>query len=264
MQTTGRSKAISRCSKLFQITIITAISLSMTSCNAIGGLAATQTSTPTLPFTPTFTPTLTATPTITPTFTPSFTPTKTGTPTRTATLTLTPSPTVNPSWIFYESEWLTLYYPPDWTIEPAREFACIPGSTDCIIHLSHSPSESVDIELIRQPPMIPAYRNVTEADERYWNAVSIGATLIGAQDLLKLISRTEITVGGLMAIKRLYEYPQADPATYAIIGIQYTYEVQVMNGQDLYHFRMVTTSADEFELYTGVADELINTIIFLK
>jgi hypothetical protein len=63
---------------------------------------------------------------------------------------------------------------------------------------------------------------------------------------------------------RLYEYPQVDPTTYKLSGALYTYQVLVMNGKDLYIFRMVTTSNDEFEKYTAVADELVTTFTFLK
>lgn len=88
--------------------------------------------------------------------------------------------------------------------------------------------------------------------------------IYNTSDDLKLISRTEINVDGFAAIRRLYEAPLVDPVTYLVRDIQYTYEVLVLNDADLYDFRMVTTNADEFEMYTEVADELVNTIVFQK
>ena len=138
------------------------------------------------------------------------------------------------------------------------------GSTDCIIRLSHLVSENVEIELIRYPPGIPEYVNVNQADQSEWKAITLGASIINATDQLKLISRSDIKVGERVAVKRLYEYPLVDPATYALIGTQYNYHVLVMNGKDLYIFRMLTTESDEFNKYIPVADELIRTITFLK
>jgi hypothetical protein len=207
---------------------------------------------------PTLTPTLTNT--ATSTALPTSTATSTITPTSTPTLT----PTIDPSWIFFESEWLTLYYPPDWTLEKPREHACMPGSTDCIIRLSHSESESIEIEFIRYPPGVPELANVNAADQWYWQNTTLSATIINAKDHLKLLSRTNINVGERAAVKRLYEYPLVDPATNKIFGTQYTYQVLVMNGKDLYDFRMTTKNSDEFEKYTEIADELIKTIVFSK
>jgi hypothetical protein len=206
----------------------------------------------------------TSTPTLTSTATSTATPDPTATPTITPTITPTLAPTIDPGWIFFESEWLTLYYPPDWTVQKPREHACMPGSTDCIIRLSHLASEGVVIELIRYPPGIPEYANVNQADQSEWKNTVLGATIINAKDQLKLISRTAININGLPAVKRVYEYPLVDPATYKLIGAQYTYQVLVMNGKDLYVFRMVTTNNDEFEKYIAVADELVNTITILK
>ena len=229
---------------------------------AMTATAASWTRTPTSTATPTATITLTSTPS--PTLTITSTPTRTPTSTRTPTLTATPTPTIDSTWIFFENEWLTLYYPPDWTIQNPREYACFPGSTDCIIRLSHLTSENVEIEIIRQPPGIPSYRNVIEADQRYWNNTLLGASFVGAPDLLKLLARNDIVIDGLGAVQRLYEYPLVDPSTYKVIGTQYNYQVLIMQGKDLYFFRMVTDNSEEFEMYKGIAEQLIYTIVFQK
>jgi len=58
------------------VVMLTLLSLTISSCSAVGGLFATPTPTPTLTFTPTLTPTATSTPTETPT--PTATPLPTG------------------------------------------------------------------------------------------------------------------------------------------------------------------------------------------
>ncbi len=201
-----------------------------------------------------------------PTFTPSPLPptfTSTPEPTATATSTLTPTPALV-GWILYdENEWMTLSYPPDWNVESPREGACYPSdSSDCIIRLSHSPSEIIEIEIYRFPKMIPSFNNVREADDYEWQGKEMSALIVQAPDALKLISRSEITVGGLPAIKRLYEYPLVDPMTNKLKAIQYNYQVLVMKNGDSYFIRMITTNSDEFEKYLEVMNELVKTIIF--
>ena len=204
----------------------------------------------------------TATPVFTSTVLPSATQTAIPTPSTTATPTATS--TVIPGWTSFESEWLTLYYPPDWNVESPREYACAPGSTDCIIRLSHLPTEKIEIELIRYPPGIPANANVKQADKRDWDNTVLGAKMTNASDYLELISRTEISIDNLEAIRRIYEYPLVDPATFAILETQYNYQVLVMQGEDLYFFRMYSTDAGEFEKYVNIADEIVRTIDFQR
>lgn len=258
MATSQHKNIIPKCITALLVVIIP---MSITACNGVNTLFATQTPTPSLTFTPI--PTDTPIPTITPTATKSPTPTRTATSTRKPTQTSTPKPTTDPSWIFFENEWLTLYYPPDWTIQEPRYDAC--GiSTDCIIRLGHVTSENIEIELIRFPPGIPSYRNVKEADQRYWNIISLGAILIGAPDRLKLLSHKDIVIDGYAAVQRLYEYPLVDPSTHQLTGIQYTYQVWIMQGKDLYDFHMITDHEGKFEVYKEMADKLIYTIVFRK
>ena len=92
----------------------------------------------------------------------------------------------------------------------------------------------------------------------------MGSKIVGAPDLLKLLARNDIVIDGLGAVQRLYEYPLVDPSTYKVIGTQYNYQVLIMQGKDLYVFRMVTDNSEEFEMYKGIADKLIYTIVFQK
>lgn len=202
-----------------------------------------------------------------PTFTPSPLPptfTSTPEPTATTTPTLTPTPALV-GWILYEeNEWMTLSYPPDWKVESPREHACIPGSSDCIIRLSHSPSENIEIEIYRLPKMIPSFNNVKDADNYDWQGKEMSAMIVQAPDALKLISRSEITVGELPAIRRLYEYPLVDPSTYKIKATQYNYQVLVLKNGDSFFVRMTTTNSNEFDQYLDIVDKLVETITFQK
>ncbi len=90
------------------------------------------------------------------------------------------------------------------------------------------------------------------------------AGLVGAPERLKLLSFDEMKVNGQDAVKRIYEYPMVDPTTQTIVGTQYNYQVLVMNGKDLYIFRMVTINSDEFEKYKELGDKIITTIVFRK
>lgn len=253
-------------SRLVCILGLALLAFGFAACSSISSLMATQTPLPTLTYTLTSSPTPTTAPTSTPTSTPTPTPTitptptQTSTPTQTATVTQTATPTVNPNLVFFESDWLTLYYPNDWNIESPREHACI-DPKDCILRLSHSPSEEVEIEFIREMPGFFVYSDVKEADQQYWDTTTIGVMITNTSDKLKLISRTVIALGGLSAVKRLYEYPLVDPSTGAIT-IQYNYQVLVMKGKDLYYFKLTTTVAGAFEKYKWIADDLIATIVF--
>jgi len=208
------------------------------------------------------------TPTPPPTFTLSpLPPTSTFTPEPTATIT--PSPTITPTatldltdWIHFDTnEWMTLYYPSDWTAEEFSDGPC--NSSDCILLLSHLPQE-IEIEIYRLPKMIPSFSNVREADNYDWEGKKMGVMITQASDSLALISRNEIKVDGLSAIKRIYEYPLVNPSTYTIRAIQYNYRVLVMKDGDSYFIIMRTTRSDEFEKYQSIMDTLVKTIMFNK
>lgn len=201
---------------------------------------------------------------------PAATPTETATqtPSPTSTPTLTASPTDPPAtvnaadWLAFDSEWLQLSYPPDWTVEePLGEPVCFPGMTDCIIRLSHSPSESVEIQFFRNSHMNPPGDAAVEEEES-WQLRVMGTAIVGAPELLKLISVDEIEVDGIKAIRRLYEYPLVDPATGKLLNIESTYRVFLVLGESTYVFEMKTTSPEEFALYTEVADGIVSTISF--
>lgn len=111
---------------------------------------------------------------------------------------------------------------------------------------------------------MPSHRNVKEADQWYWDNTSLSARLIGTSDRLKLLSRNEIVIDGLAAVRRLYEYPLVNPTTNKIIGTQYNYQVLILQDKDLYNFRVFTDNAAEFDMYKGITDQLIYTIVFQK
>jgi hypothetical protein len=221
------------------------------------------TATPTPTPLPTKTATQTITPSITPTATSTATPTDTPTPTQTATATLVPSPTIDPSWVYFESDWATLYYPSDWVVEelPGEPF-CLPGANDCILWLSHLPTENVQIEFTRRDPMLGKALQVQQVDQDDWTNRELGAMIIGAADQLVLRSRTVLEIDGQAAVKRVYEYPLVDMYTQKLIGTQYNYQVIVINGEDIYYFQLRTEEGAEFELYLEVADQIVNTIVF--
>ena len=209
-------------------------------------------------------PTETLIPTIPPTATLTLTPAPTFTPTITPSPTNSPTPTIDPSWVAFDSEWLQLYYPKDWNVEqPLGEPVCVPGAVDCIIRLSHTPSETVEINFFRYPP-IGTSLDVVEADKDDWNNRKIGATIVGAADLLKLLSVDEIEIDGVKAVKRLYEYPLVDMVTGKVKNTQYNYRVMIILGEYTYSFEMQTTNADEFAKYTEIADKIVATITFKR
>jgi hypothetical protein len=209
-------------------------------------------------------PTETSIPTVSPTATITPSPAPTSPPTITPSPTLPPTATIDPSWSAFDSEWLQLRYPQDWNVEkPLGEPDCAPGAIDCIIRLSHSPSESVEIRLTRMP-LFGASSDVVQADEDDWNMRKISAATVGAANLLKPISVDEMEVDGIKAVKRLYEYPLVDWVTGKVKDTQYNYRVLIIDGDHAYWFEMQTTSADEFEKYTGIADNMVATIAFHK
>lgn len=263
-------KPSNRLSKILLILCIIVLVPQLSACSTIGGLFATQTPTPTLTYTPTLTATATTTPTITPTFTPTSTPTltptatRTATPTRTLTPTFTASPTVDPSWVLHENEWVNLFYPPDWKEEKPREHACMPGSNDCILRLSHLASEEIEIEIIRTPPEMSQHDDVELADLADWGLKQMSTSMLQVSNLLKSLSRTKISVDGQTAIRRVYEYPLVNPATGAVEGTQYNYQVLIVSEKAEYCFRLYTTNAEEFEKYKDLGDQIVNTIVFQK
>jgi len=146
----------------------------------------------------------------------------------------------------------------------ARKHACDPGSSDCIIRLSHSDSENVEIELIREPAGVPAFSFVDEADLRDWGFKLLNVALTNTSKYLKLISLSDIKVDGLRAIRRLYEYPMVDPASSKVTAIQSNYQVLVLKVEDLYYIHLYTTNSIEFNKYIAFADGIVNSIVFQK
>lgn len=222
---------------------------------------------PTATVTPTLVPTNTATATVTPSTTPTATvtetPTNTPSPTQTATETLVPSPTIDPDWVYFESAWVTLYLPPDWVVEePPGEPFCFPGMLDCILWLSHLPTENIQVKLTRREPMMGASNQVRQVDRDDWANRELGAMIIGFADKLVLISHTVLEIDGQEAVKRVYEYPLVDVNTQKLVGTQYNYQVIVINGENIYYYQMRTEDATEFELYLEVVDQIINTLEF--
>lgn len=232
---------------------------------------ATVTATPTQTPTPTATATVTATPTITPTPTITSTSTKTSSPTRTATLTRTATPTrtatatVDASWIKVESEWLVMYYPPDWQeIEP-RDHACLEPS-DCVVRLAHYPLDEITMEVIRDgydPTAFPQHNSAREAEKYMWDIISLSGVIWGYSDQIKTKSLSYPEVGGQKAVRRVSEYPVLD-WDYEVTGTLYLLEFTIMNNQDLYWYEMRTTDPAEFELFLPIADQIVYTIRFLE
>lgn len=221
---------------------------SLASCNVARAIAPTETLAPATP------PTATVTPSPVPTSTLTTIPSP----------TITPFPTIDPTWISFDSEWLQLYYPKDWNVEaPLGAPVCVPGIADCIIRLSHLPSETVEIQFVRKQSMDKSLDVVT-TDLRDWDMRKLGATMTGASDYLKLVAVDGIKIDGIKAIRRLYEYPLVDMSTNKMTAIQYTYRVMVIVGEYTYSFEMKTTNADEFSIYTAIADGIVATITFHK
>lgn len=240
-----------------------AIIFLLTACNA---LQPQPTATPTFTVTPSNTATATATSTITPTETPTATATKTPLPTKTSTPTTTLKPTIDPSWISFKSDWVNLYYPKDWQVQPQLgEPNCFPGALDCIIRLDHLPSEKIEIQFIRQAPGVPAATDAEEVDSRDWMNTQMGAMINNLSDKLNLISVDVIKIDGRKAVRRLYEWPMPDLATGKFKQLLYKYQITVLGSDGAtFRFIMQTTNKDEFDKYIEIADEIASTIVFQK
>jgi hypothetical protein len=182
------------------------------------------------------------------------------TPLVTSVPTATFTPTVDPNWALLDNNWLQLYYPKDWNIQITN---CASDSNDCVIYLSSSPSLAATIEIgvvIFPPTSEPS--DVVQVDEKEWLRVKGNAISIGAVDSLKLISKEEITVNEIRAIKRLYEYPVLDNLTGNVTGTLYNYQVMLVNGNHVFSFAMQTKSADEFAQYLPISEQMVGTVIF--
>ncbi len=209
---------------------------------------------PTETLVPTDTPKTSVTSTLAPTSTPSITPSPT-TP---------PSPTIDLSWVLSDSEWLQFYYPKDWNVEEPLPI-CLPGVTDCIIRLSHSSAEMVEIQFIRlRMPVDYVSLEAIDVDRADWQRNTVGAAAFGVENLLELYSVDEIEVDGIPAVKRLYAYPVVDMSTDKVKEIQYTYSLAIVHDEHIYRFRMQTTVIDEFDEYKLVVDNMVETISFHK
>ena len=173
-----------------------------------------------------------------------------------ATFTLTPD--VN--WTLLDNNWLQLYYPKDWNIQITN---CAPDSNNCIIYLSNSPllTKTTEIGVTIFPPTSES-SDVEQVDKEEWLRVKGNAISIGAVDFLKLISKEEITVDKIRAIKRLYEYPVLDNLTGNVTGTLYNYQVMLVNGEHVFWFAMQSKSADEFAQNLPIAEHMVGTVIF--
>ncbi len=120
------------------------------------------------------------------------------------------------------------------------------------------------MEFTRIPPGFPDHRNVEETNQWDWDNTTLGAMLVGAPEKLKLLELTEIMIDGLPAIRRLYEYPLVDPATFEFKGTQYNYRLYVMTGKNLFKFRIYTNDSEEYQKYLNLTDKLVSTIVFKK
>jgi len=182
------------------------------------------------------------------------------TPLLTATPSATFTPTLDPNWALLDNNWLQLYYPKDWNIHVTD---CASDSNDCIVSLSDLPSLAATTEIgvvIFLPTSEPS--DVVQVDEKEWLQVKENAISIGAVDFLKLISKEEITVDKIRAIKRLYEYPVLDNLTGNVMGTLYNYQVMLVNGDHVFSFTMQSESADKFAQYLPIAEHMVGTVIF--
>ena len=170
------------------------------------------------------------------------------------------TPTLDSNWVLLDNNWLQLYYPKDWNIQVTN---CASDSNDCIVSLSDLPSLAATTEIgvvIFPPTSEPS--DVVQVDEKEWLRVKENAFSIGAVDFLKLISKEEITVDKIRAIKRLYEYPVLDNLTGNVTGTLYNYQVMLVNGDHVVSFEMQSNSADKFEKYLPIAEHMVGTVIF--
>ncbi len=172
-------------------------------------------------------------------------------------------PALDPSWAILDNNWLQLYYPKDWNIQVTN---CDSESNNCIIYLSEDlPSLSVTTEIgvvIDQSPSETS--DVVQVYEEEWHRTRENAISIGAVDFLKLVSKEEITVDNIRAIKWLYEYPVLDNRTGKVTGAYYNYQVVLVNGEHVFSFAMQSKSADKFAQYLPIAEKMVGTVIFRK
>jgi hypothetical protein len=138
----------------------------------------------------------------------------------------------------------------------------MPGSTDCVINLAHEPSEDIRIEIIRNPSGTPSTNDVVLVDQENWDLKFLSTRLLNVE--IKLVSYTDILIDDKKAIKRVYEYPIVDPATYKVKGTWYICQILVLNDNDEYYFEMRTEVADEFDTYLEVAEHIAGSINFNK
>jgi hypothetical protein len=245
----------------------------ITGCDSLGGLLATETPTSTSTSTPTNTATSTATstPTRTPTFTATHTPTitptftKTPTPTKSATPTSTSTPTVDPSWIYFDSEWVDLYYPSEWKTESREDDPlCVEGIIECILRLYHSEEESVEINLVKFNLGFGKTFDIKEVEQALWDVELLQLSQYQVDDEVKLVSKEYILVNGREAVERILEQPIVDEDGNVKPGTRYVYRVMFANGEDIYHYYLRTTDKGEFEQYNEIARQILATLIIKK
>jgi hypothetical protein len=172
------------------MTVLLIISFLLISCNASSPFTPQVTETKAFTFTPVNTVTSNATPTLQSTATPTAT--LTPLPTQTLPPTSAPKPTIDPNLVLFKSEWVNFYYPKDWNEQPSPGApTCFPGSMDCVIILSHSPSEKIEITLIRQAPGIPAATNIEDVDSKDWTQREIGAKITNAMVFQSIKTKSE-------------------------------------------------------------------------
>jgi hypothetical protein len=235
--------------------------LAMMACSLAQRFLPTPTPTPSSTFTasPTITPTatVTLTPTLTPTATKTLPPTQTITPTRTAT------PTVDPGWVRYESDWISLAYPPDWEIDARTDDPrCVPGVIDCVIRLYHSMKEQVEITLVKFNLGLGKTFDVAEVDQTLIDIEMMEYSKLEISNPMKIVSKQPLGIDGHKAVKRVYELSPILSDGETMPGTLYVYRVIVANGEDIYHFYMRTTDADEFERYQSIADGMLHSFHF--
>src|SRR5215208_529971 len=149
------------------------------------------------------------------------------TPIVTSTSPATFTPTLDPNWALLNNDWLQLYYPKDWNIQITN---CASDSHNCIVYLSDLPSLAMTTDIgVGIYPRTSEPSDVVEVYEEQWHRTREGAISIGAVDSLKLLSKEEITVNEIRAIKWLYEYPVLDNQTGKVTGAHYNYQVMLVN-----------------------------------
>jgi len=234
------------------IFILLLLCIFLTSCNSIAFLNPTVTPTPT----PTLTPTQTSSPTVTPTSTATIPPTRTATP------TIPPTPTLQADWITFESEAIALAYPKTWRLDDrTNDERCIPGIIDCVIRILAPRDRSTQITLVRMDVSILGQdAKVDVLDQALWDAGAIFYQELGLENQIKLESKTDLLVGGVPAIKRIFSEPLVENKQ--VIGTRYVERLFVVYQQQSFHFYLNTSDESKFEEYQAVMDEIIATFVF--